>query len=82
VAERMRPIEWLRRKYPGAWTYDAAAREYRHADGWSVRACSHYSPRWEGDDGEGAFETRWRRDDTGERVDVGSGLALGDGGGR
>jgi hypothetical protein len=61
VAKRMRTIEWLRRKFPGTWRYNAKAGRYEHADGWHV---TPYAVQcgYSADD----YTTGWMRSDTGQ----------------
>jgi hypothetical protein len=47
---RVSVISYLRKKYPGKWTYEPHGHTWHHKDGRYVRRCAAWAPRYEGDD--------------------------------
>jgi hypothetical protein len=55
-----RVIDFLRKRFPGNWTYDAQYNEWRHESGRKVRAYSQSAQQYDGDE---SYRTVYRFDD-------------------
>lgn len=62
IVKTRRIIDRLRKVHPGAWRYDAKARQWICADGCRAWWCAALAPRYDGDDDSFSHELRLYRD--------------------